>query len=115
MGKYRIVIEGNGPHSNGQAPTDADKVGGDTVATLQAMGHVITSARVQVLGDGTKAYSFTDAEILEDIELVAVAAEPTEEGPKGEAPAETGNSGGDLAVGIGTVADREERGDPSEG
>jgi hypothetical protein len=79
MGKYRIIIEGEGPHHSAEEAEegavittahDADKIGKDTVITLVALGHIVTRAGFQRLGEEQKEVTHTSAEVLQEDELV---------------------------------------------
>jgi hypothetical protein len=95
MGQFRIVIEGEGPHHNGGAPTDADKVARDTVVTLQAMGHKVVTADFEHDYDADKA-AFTAGEVLVDLdEKPNVAEASADAGAAAQAGAGSGSAEGE--------------------
>lgn len=46
MGDYNITIRGTGPHHNQDNDGDADKVAAETVAKLEASGHIVRTASI---------------------------------------------------------------------
>lgn len=51
MGKYRITIDGTGPHHNADpSVVSADTEAAELVKELSEAGHTIESARFEVLG-----------------------------------------------------------------
>jgi hypothetical protein len=88
MGKYRIIIEGEGPHHSGKdaeegaavdTTRDANKVANDTVLTLVALGHKVETADFEYSYDDATA-SFADGESLAPEPVAEVAAVEGEKG-----------------------------------
>ena len=102
MGKYRIIIEGHGLHHN-QPPRseDADKIANDTAATLAALGHEVTTARIDLLDPSSSETVSVVQDVAKSQDLLTGAwfgpAVPDDE-PVPEAASGTHDDG----VGLGT-------------